>query len=138
MQIQLGSFRFESPGAEYSSLVRRLQRRWVQRARIGRPPAMVDLGRGAEEVTLRGQVHITSHATLTALDDLVEQAGFSRAGDDAPAMPLFAEGGQLAGWWVVQRIEISEGNLRDAIPALIRFTVHLVEDADAGNRDTVG
>ena len=152
MQLQIGTFSFtvDAGGAEYANLRRVAGRRWVERQRHGRPPALEDLGRAAATLTLSGTVWIRSGADLAALDGLRDAAGLAApAGLDAGAaveppsqpLPLFsgvdAAGAAGAstrtfwGWWVITRLTERHRQLRvDGIPARIDFSVSLTEHAD--------
>ena len=68
MQMQIGPFRFDiAAGTEYTELRRHARRRWTARDRFGQPPALEDLGRDAETLTVRGTVWIRTAAVSTAL-----------------------------------------------------------------------
>ena len=132
MQMQVGSFRFEAPGVEYSELARRRQRRWAARERHGQPAALEDLGRDAETITLTGTVWVRSGADLDAFGVLREEAGLAPGADAAP-LGVFVGGGddqsgEFAGMWVVNRLSTRERELRlGGIPARIDFTLQLTE-----------
>lgn len=133
--MQIGSFAFQAQGPEYATLERRSARRWVRRERHGRPPALDDLGRQADEITLRGTVVVRTARDLAALDALREAA--SLAGDaDAVSLPVYIGGGAGAsgtylGQFVVQRLRTTERDLRfSSIPTRIDFQVSLLEDVD--------
>ena len=149
MQLQIGTFSFTAGGAEYANLRRVAGRRWVERQRHGRPPALEDLGRAAATLTLSGTVWIRSGADLAALDGLRDAAGLAApAGPDGAAveppsqpLPLFsgvdAAGASTRifwGWWVIARLTERHRQLRvDGIPARIDFSVSLTEhDRPAG------
>ena len=135
MQMQIGEFRFEIGAAEYQALTRIRARRWAQRERHGRPPALEDMGREAERITLTGTVWVSTSDDLAALDALGTEAGLD-AGDDGKLLPVFMGGGggrsgPFLGRWAVDRLEVEERALRfDGIPAEIGFTVSLIEAAD--------
>ena len=134
--MQIGSFAFQAQGPEYATLERRSARRWVRRERHGRPPALDDLGRQADEITLRGMVVVRTARDLTALDALREAAGLAD-GADAVSLPVYIGGGAGAsgtylGQFVVQRLRTTERDLRfSSIPTRIDFQVSLLEDAAA-------
>lgn len=151
MQLQIGTFSFAADpgGAEYASLRRVAGRRWTERQRHGRPPALEDLGRAAATLTLSGAVWIRSGADLAALDGLRAAAGLAApAGPDtgggaaaepaARPLPVFSgldSGGSstraFRGWWIVTRLTERRRQLRvDGIPARIDFVVTLTEHAD--------
>ena len=150
MQLQIGTFTFtvDPGGAEYANLRRVAGRRWVERQRHGRPPALEDLGRAAATLALSGTVWIRSGTDLAALDELRDAAGLAApAGPDTGAaaveppsqpLPLFsgADAGSAStrtfhGWWVVTRLTERHRQLRvDGIPARIDFSVSLTEHAD--------
>lgn len=136
MQMQIGSFAFQTQGPEYAALERRSARRWARRERAGRPPALDDLGRQADEITLRGTVVVQTARDLSALDALREAGGL--AGDaDAASLPVYLGGapgssGAFLGYFVVTRLRTTDRDLRfESIPTRIDFQVSLLEDADA-------
>ena len=147
MQLQIGTFSFtiDPGGAEYASLRRVAGRRWAERQRHGRPPALEDLGRAAATLTLSGTVWIRSGADLAALDGLRDAAGLAAPGAGAAAiepaprpLPVFSglDSGAAStrtfhGWWVVTRLTERHRRLRvDGIPARIDFSASLTEHAD--------
>lgn len=137
MQMQIGTFVFQAP-AEYAELTRRSGRRWMRRERRGRPPALDDVGRQAEEITLRGTVWVRTARDLAALDALRGVAGAGADGGEAAAQPVYIGGGDggsgtFLGHWAVTRMQVTERDLRfDSVPARIDFTVSLLEDVDGG------
>lgn len=142
MQMQIGSFAFQAQGPEYVSLARRSARRWMPRERHGRPPALDDLGRQADEITLRGTVIVQTARDLEALSALREAAGL--AGDaDAAAMPVYIGGGAgssgtFLGYFAIRRLRTTERDLRlESIPARIDFQVELLEDVDGEVVETI-
>lgn len=151
MQLQIGTFVFSADpvGAEYANLRRVAGRRWAERQRHGRPPALEDLGRAGATLTLSGTVWIRSGADLAALDGLRVAAGLATpagaatgagaATEPSPRpLPVFSgldSGGASTrtfhGWWVVTRLSERHRQLRvDGIPARIDFSVALAEHAD--------
>lgn len=137
MQMQIGSFAFQSPGPEYAALERRSARRWMRRERHGRPPALDDIGRQADEITLRGTVVVQTARDLAALDALREAAGL--AGDaDAASLPVYLGGGAgssgtFLGYFIVARLRTTDRDLRfGSVPAQIEFQISLLEDSDGG------
>ena len=136
MQMQIGTFVFQAP-REYRELQRRSGRRWMRRERRGRPPALDDVGRQAEEITLRGTVWVRTADDLAALDALREVAALDAGGDEPVSLPVYLGGGGGAsgtflGHWAVTRMQVTERDLRfDSVPARIDFTVSLIEDDGA-------
>lgn len=136
MQMQIGTFVFRTPGAEYAELTRRSGRRWMRRDRRGRSPALDDVGRRAEEITLRGTVWVRTADDLAALDALRDVAAAGPDGGEAASQPVYIGGGGGAsgtflGHWAVTRMQVTERDLRfDHVPARIDFTVSLLEDVD--------
>ena len=137
MQIQIGTFQFEAAGGgvEYTDLTRLRRRRWAQRERHGRPPELDDLGRDAEQITLRGTIWIRSSADLAGLAGLMRESGVTTEAEADPPQPLpvFLGGnngasGDHIGNWVVSRITERETRLRiDGVPTQIDFSVMLTE-----------
>lgn len=149
MQLQIGTFSFAAPGAEYANLRRVAGRRWASRQRHGRPPALEDLGRAAATLTLSGTVWIRAGADLVALDELRDAAGLvapagpatgAGAATEPASQPLPVFSGidsasssarTFYGWWVVTRLTEHRRQLRvDGIPARIDFSVSLTSHAD--------
>lgn len=143
MQIQLGSFSFAAAagGAEYSEARRRSTRRWVERRRHGRPPALEDLGRGAGALELSGTIWVKTAADLGALDALRVAGGLGAAAGEPPGslpLPLFSGSDSATssvrvwhGWWVIQRMTERRRMLRvDGTPTRIDFSLSLIEHAD--------
>ena len=134
--MQIGSFAFDTPGPEYAVLERQSARRWMRRERHGRPPALDDLGRQADEITLRGMIVVQTARDLAALDALRETAGLA-ADADAASLPVYLGGGAgssglFLGHFVVTRLRATDRDLRfGSVPARIDFQVSLLEDADA-------
>ena len=137
MQMQIGTFRFEvAPGgAEYRELQRRSRRRWSSRARHGLPPELEDLGRDADQISLRGSVWVDETGDIEALAGLRLQAGLE-PDTSAEPLPVFLGGGggssgQFMGLWTVTRLEETERSLREnGVPIRIDFRVSLLEKAD--------
>lgn len=135
MQMQIGSFAFQAQGPEYATLERRSARRWMRRERHGRPPALDDLGRQADEITLRGMVVVRTARDLAALDALRQPAGLA-ADADAASLPVYLGGGAgssgtFLGYFVVTRLRTTDRDLRfGSVPTRIEFVVSLLEDAD--------
>ena len=133
MQLQLGSFRFESPVESSQHEVIRV-RRWVQRQRLGRPPTLEDHGRSAVQITLRGAIPITTADSLNALDALRTEAGLVDTDTDPQPLTLFqsdADGVQALGAWVVEQLIERRRGLRTAtgIPSVVEFDITLIEAA---------
>ena len=132
MQMQIGSFRFEVPGAEYRDLSRQHRRRWVARERHGLPPVLEDLGRDADSITLTGTVWVRRAADLDAFAALRIDAGLD-PDTEAEALPVFLGGGGGAsgdylGLWAVEQLHVRERQLRlDGIPSRVDFSVRLRE-----------
>lgn len=132
MQMQIGDFRFEAPGAEYGELTRRHQRRWAARERHGRPPALEDLGRDADSITLTGTVWVRRAADLDAFAGLRRDAGLDPDGEARP-LAVFLGGGDLSsgdhlGLWVVEQLQVRERQLRfGSIPSRVDFTLRMRE-----------
>lgn len=132
MQMQIGAFRFELPGPEYSELSRRYQRRWAARERHGAPPVLEDLGRDADAVTLTGTVWVRRAADIDAFAALRQDAGLDPDGEAAPLAVFLGGGGGASGdylgMWVVEQLHVRERQLRlDAIPSRVDFSVRLRE-----------
>lgn len=116
MQLQLGGFRFELPGPEYAERIQTAKRRWVSRARLGRPPASYDLGRDLQTLELRGSIPVLNGHERQALDALHVEAGLS-PGAEATPQPLAllqvdGDTATLAGEWDVLEIGATERELR--------------------------
>ena len=132
MQMQIGSFRFEVPAAEYRDLSRRYRRRWVARERHGLPPVLEDLGRDADSITLTGTVWVRRAADLDAFAALRIDAGLD-PDTEAEALPVFLGGaaaasGDYLGLWAVEQLQVRERQLRlDGIPSRVDFSVRLRE-----------
>ena len=130
--MQIGSFRFQVPGVEYTELARRSQRRWAARERHSLPPILEDLGRDADSITLTGTVWVRSGADVDAFAVLQREAGLV-ADEDAAPLPVFlgggnADSGEFIGMWVVEQLHTRDRKLRvDGVPALISFSVRLKE-----------
>ena len=136
MQMQVGPFRFDvAAGTEYSELRRHARRRWAARERFGQPPALEDLGRDAETLTVRGTIWVQSATDLTALAALKTAAGLDAEADPPDPLPVYLGGGPGAsgvflGQWVVTRLAETERTLRaDGTPTRVDFTVTLREAA---------
>ena len=132
MQMQIGDFRFEAPGAEYAELTRRYQRRWAARERHGLPPALEDLGRDADSITLTGTVWVRRAADLDAFAGLRRDAGLDPDGQAKPLAVFLGGGGNSSGdhigLWVVEQVQVRERRLRfDGIPARVDFTIRMRE-----------
>ena len=134
MQMQIGPFRFDiAAGTEYTELRRHARRRWLARERVGQPPALEDLGRDAETITVRGTVWIRTATDLTALAALKAAAGLDPEGAPPAPLPAYLGGGPGAsgvflGPWAVTRLAETERALRaDGAPTRVDFTVTLQE-----------
>ena len=139
MQLQVGTFRFESPGPEYSRLELAGRRRWTARERHGRIPAREDLGPGARVVVLRGEVVVRGADDLARLAPLRALAGIDGAPGAAPRpQPVFVGGGgqpaagfssgRHVGWWTVDELLETHRDLRfGGVPGRIEFQVRLTE-----------
>ena len=130
--MQIGTFRFEVPGAEYHELSRQYQRRWAARERHGAPPVLEDLGRGADALTLTGTLWVRRAADLDAFAALREDAGLDPDGVAEPLAVFLGGGGQASGdylgLWVVEQLHVRERQLRlDAVPSRVDFSVRLRE-----------
>ena len=76
MQMQIGPFRFDvATGTEYAELKRHARRRWLARERFGQPPALEDLGRDAETITVRGTVWVRAAADLAETERTLRADG---------------------------------------------------------------
>lgn len=136
MQMQIGPFRFDvATGTEYAELKRHARRRWLARERFGQPPALKDLGRDAETITVRGTVWVRAAADLAALAALRTAAGVDPDGAAPEPLPVYLGGGPGAsgvflGAWAVTRLAETERTLRaDGAPTRVDFTVTLQEAA---------
>ena len=132
MQMQIGSFRFEVPGAEYGELSRRYRRRWAARERHGATPVLEDLGRDADSITLTGTVWVRRAADLDAFAALRVDAGLDPDTEAAPQAVFLGGGGAASGaylgMWVVEQLQVRERELRlDSVPARVDFNVRLRE-----------
>ena len=137
MQIQIGTFQFEAAGGG----------RGIYRPDPPAPeavgatgaarqtPELDDLGRDAEQITLRGTIWIRSSADLAGLSGLIREGGLTTEAEADPPQPLpvFLGGnngasGDHIGNWVVSRITERETTLRiDGVPTRIDFSVMLTE-----------
>ena len=96
------------------------------------PPALEDLGRDADTITLTGTVWVRTGADVDAFATLQEEAGLVVDGDAEP-LPVFlgggdADSGAYVGMWVVEQLHARERRLRvDGVPARIDFSVRLRE-----------
>ena len=135
MQLQLGSFRFEAAANTETALQEITRsRRWVQRQRFGRPPALEDHGRAATAISVRGRIPVRRRVDLDALDTLRTEAGLVDTGADPQPLTLFQAtpaGMEALGAWTVERLVERRTGLRTTagIPTVIEFELSLVEAA---------
>ena len=133
--MQIGTFRFETAGAEYSSLARTWRRRWAARQRHGLPEQLEDLGRGARTMAVTGTVWVRRGADVDPFGELRREAGLD-AGEASPLHVYVGGGGdssgEYAGRWVVGELRTRDLDLRvDGIPARVEFTLRMTEYFEA-------
>lgn len=119
--MALGPFVFGLDSAPYRRLSRRAHHRWAALPRIGRAPALQQLGPAAEEITLEG-VLLPDLGDPSSLETLRELAA------DGEPHALVDGAGRNHGLWVIREVsEDQDALLPDGVPLRRTFRVSLLE-----------
>lgn len=128
---RLGSFQFGIDTAAFTDLQRSSAYRWDAKNRIGRQPAMQNVGRGADTIGLSGTIYPHWRGGLGQIGVLRDLAS---AGLPLPLVYAFETSGQYCGLWCIESIEETRTVLfENGAPRKIDFRVTLREyGEDAG------
>lgn len=130
---RLGSFQFGMDTAAFNELKRASGYRWEAKNRIGRSPAMQNVGRDADTIALSGVIYPHWRGGLGQMAALRAMA---TTGEAQPLVYAFENSGQYCGRWCIVSIEETRTVLFDnGAPRKIEFGLTLREygeDASAG------
>lgn len=122
---KLGSFMFGIDTAAFQELERRSSYRWQGVDRIGRKPAMQNIGRGNDTITMSGTIYPHYRGGLRQIEDLRRQAA---AGNPLSLIYAFETVGQYCGLWCVESIEDTRTVFfDDGRPKRIDFRLTLID-----------
>lgn len=118
--MQLGGFRFGIPTAAYQELRRTTEYKWPAQERLGRHEALQYTGPGADTITLSGVIFPEFRGGTGQIDRLR-----ALASQGTPQI-LVSGMGEILGWYVVERIEETQGVFAAAgVPRRQDFTLQL-------------
>lgn len=128
---RLGDFQFGIDTAAFTDLQRSSAYRWEAKNRIGRQPAMQNVGRGADTISLSGTIYPHWRGGLGQMAALRDMAA---TGEPQPLVYAFETSGQYCGLWCIESIEETRTILfENGAPRKIDFRVTLKEyGEDAG------
>lgn len=123
VMMMLGDFPFMLETAAYQQLRRRSEYRWAQLDRVGQTPASQFIGKGADEITLDGEILPHWEGGFDQVKAMRAQAA---KGKDLALID--GANGYVLGRWVILSIEETETeHLQDGRPHSIEFSVSLRE-----------
>ncbi|ENQ8613714.1 phage tail protein [Vibrio fluvialis] len=121
VMLSLGSFKFHIAAAAYNELVKQWEWHWQAQSRVGQSDLLQYTGKGADKLTLNGQV-----ATLFREVGTRQIEKLADLGNQATPLLLVSGLGDVLGYWVMTSLSETDTRfVKGGLPRAQTFTMEL-------------